>query len=223
MRTHAMIVVATLATLGSCSGKGDEAAGDQPEQRAPAQTDDEEKAPVVAKPSTFEVSLRREGSATVSMKVPEGWVENERIRVGKGWRFAESDDVWLTVGLNCSGECAPDQIPGNVQPIIEAKRKGDPRIGPNQPSNETAGVEQEVIEDTALEGGHLIARRFTPPKEVMDPPKPMLEVFCYQHQKDIPVYVSVTGEGPVQQAGPFEEAMIEACRSLEIVGWKPEE
>lgn len=224
MRTQAIIAAVTLVTAAGCSDKDKKPAAEQADDQARAQgKDDQQETPEVTKPTTFEVSLRREGTATVAMKVPDGWVTNDRIRIGKGWRPAELDDVWLTVELGCSGSCEAAEIPGNIEPIVAYKRRGHPVIGPSSPNEGVADVEQELIEDTQLEGGHLIVRRLTPPKEMMDPPKPMLEVFCYRHQADMPFYVSVTGKGPAAEAKPFQDAMVEACRSLEIVDWKAEE
>jgi hypothetical protein len=223
MRTQAMIIAVALITAGGCSDKNEKPAGEQPDEQAPAQGGDEQQEkPDVAKPSTFEVSKAGEGTAVLSMTLPDGWSENQRIRIGKGWVAPEAEDVWITVELDCAGECDPAQIRANVEPIVEAKRGGSPRTGPSQPDEATPTVEQELLEDSALGEGHLIARRFTPPKEVMDPPEPMLEVFCYRHREEMPVYVAVTAKGPADQAGPFQDAMIEACRSLEIAEWKPE-
>jgi hypothetical protein len=224
MRKHAMIAVVALVTAGGCADGDKNPAAGEPGAQPPAQAgDDQKEARDVAEPMTFEVSKRGQGTAVLEMTIPEGWAENQRLRIGKGWQAPDADDVWLTVELDCGGTCDPAAIPGNVQPIVEAKQAGDPRTGPSQPSKETAPVEQEVIEDSPLDGGHLIARRFTPPKEVMDPPKPMLEVFCYRHDEGMPVYVAITGKGPVEEAGAFEDVMIHACRSLEIVEWKAEE
>lgn len=211
-----------LVTYGGCSDSKNEPAKDRAEPDVTSTADEGEKS-TVAEPRKFEVSSRTIGTAMVTMKLPESWVTDDSIYLGTGWKPAGARSTNIHVVLDCAGSCEAAEIPGNVQPIVDYKRRGVPVTGPSDPRDTPAEVEQELILDTEVEGGYLIARRFTPPKSVMDPPKPTGEVFCYRHEEDMPFFVAATGTGPVDEAGPFQDAMIEACRSLQIVEWKPEE
>ena len=195
-----------------------------------------EKPPVVVscvaegkpKPVTVAVALpNSEQTASVSLELPPGWTESTKLSFEPPKQVDEYFPTNFSLRAECQGNCDPEAIPKNMERGLTNLKKmaGQPNFNTGDPKLDAVRGKVEILEESDLEQGKLLALQVTYSQEVLrsGPYKQDFKIKCVWHQKGHPFFVELYGRGPLEMEQSCLAPMLSMCRSVKVLSPKKPE
>jgi len=198
------ITAIVLLQLAGCSNKGD---ATKPAGERPAADTQRVTVNLEAKLNT--------GALELAFDLPKSW-EVAKLFGGPSWRPKGSGSTYLLITKTCGGKCKVEEMDANIERIFAAKRAGEPGPGSSYDSKMTL-LDAEVLADEPLANGRLLHRRLAKAGSAPD----RFNIICVARTKEMPFFVFVQAQGPIEEEAAHAPAILAACKSLEILSVKP--